>query len=56
MLDRCPRGHGLWFDEGEIEQIVDQEIDVGDPALERVRAYLSRFIHPERGGKEPEAQ
>jgi Zn-finger nucleic acid-binding protein len=21
-LDRCPDGHGLWFDQGEIEQIV----------------------------------
>ena len=56
VLDRCPRGHGLWFDEGEIEQILAQEIDVGDPALERVRSYLSRFIHPDRGGKETEAQ
>jgi Zn-finger nucleic acid-binding protein len=55
VLDRCPRGHGLWFDQGELEQIVDREIDVGDPALDRVRAHLDRFIHPERGGEEPEA-
>ena len=56
VLDRCPRGHGLWFDKGELEQIVDREIAVGDPALERVRTYLSRFIHPDKGDEESEAQ
>ncbi len=23
ILDRCPRGHGLWFDKGEIYRAVD---------------------------------
>ncbi len=22
-LDRCPKGHGLWFDEGELRQILN---------------------------------
>ncbi|MFQ5670934.1 MAG: zf-TFIIB domain-containing protein [Acidobacteriota bacterium] len=22
VLDRCPRGHGLWFDRGEMEQVI----------------------------------
>jgi Zn-finger nucleic acid-binding protein len=55
LLDRCPRGHGLWFDEGELERIVAQEIDAGDADLERIRSYLSRFIDPDGVGKEPEA-
>jgi len=22
-LDRCPKGHGLWFDEGELRQVLE---------------------------------
>ena len=22
-IDKCPRGHGMWFDEGELKQIVE---------------------------------
>jgi Zn-finger nucleic acid-binding protein len=22
VLDRCRRGHGLWFDKGELEQVI----------------------------------
>jgi Zn-finger nucleic acid-binding protein len=27
ILDRCRRGHGLWFDKGELEEILKLEID-----------------------------
>ena len=53
VLDRCPHGHGLWFDDGELEQIIERELD--DPDVERVRSYLIRFIRPEEGEKESEA-
>jgi Zn-finger nucleic acid-binding protein len=23
-LDRCPRGHGIWFDRGEIKRVIQQ--------------------------------
>ena len=25
LLDRCPRGHGLWFDRGELKQVLESE-------------------------------
>ncbi|MDH5306601.1 MAG: zf-TFIIB domain-containing protein [Myxococcales bacterium] len=55
LLDRCPQGHGLWFDAGEIEQLIDLEVAAGDPSLAPVRAHLLRFIHPDNGEKEPRA-
>jgi len=24
LIDRCPRGHGLWFDEGELQDICER--------------------------------
>lgn len=48
VLDRCPRGHGLWFDPGELERVLHgarpQGVDdAGRAAFERVREHLSRF-------------
>ena len=42
MLDRCSRGHGLWFDQGELEQIVRAQPE--DAALARVSDFLSQFF------------
>jgi Zn-finger nucleic acid-binding protein len=25
LLDRCSRGHGLWFDRGELKQVLESE-------------------------------
>lgn len=27
VLDRCPAGHGIWFDAGEIDQLLAQQPD-----------------------------
>ena len=28
LIDKCPKGHGLWFDKGELQDIVDRaELD-----------------------------
>jgi uncharacterized protein len=43
ILDECPRGHGLWFDQGELETLVECLLRE-DPALDRVRDYLGQFI------------
>lgn len=43
MLDRCPRGHGLWFDDGELEQLLHLRPSVDRAALARVADFLSRF-------------
>jgi Zn-finger nucleic acid-binding protein len=36
-LDRCPRGHGLWFDASELEEIVSS-------ASEGDAAHVARFF------------
>lgn len=46
ILDRCRRGHGLWFDPGELEDILALEMpgDGGaDSALAKVREFLGQF-------------
>ena len=47
VLDRCPRRDGLWFDPGELEQILRGHLGDDDIALQRVRAYLGRFLQGE---------
>jgi len=47
ILDRCRRGHGLWFDQGELEAILSVALDEseeGDAALDAVRDFLGQFI------------
>ncbi len=46
ILDRCRRGHGLWFDPGELEDILALEMpgeEGADSALAKVRAFLGQF-------------
>ncbi len=43
ILDACPDDHGLWFDHGELEEILRSHL-VDDEALDRVRDYLGAFI------------
>lgn len=43
VLDRCRRGHGLWFDKGELEEILALQLGEGDAALARVRGFLGQF-------------
>lgn len=44
ILDRCRRGHGLWFDRGELEEILTTLFDADDEALVTVKAFLADFI------------
>lgn len=37
VIDRCSRGHGLWFDEGELLQVVSMQ---AGPEEEKVIALL----------------
>ena len=30
LIDRCVRGHGLWFDEGELIQVLEMEAGEGE--------------------------
>ncbi|MEW6742639.1 MAG: zf-TFIIB domain-containing protein [Planctomycetota bacterium] len=49
ILDRCPRGHGLWFDQGELEQLLASELAGQDVLLARVKEFLAQFTRPFRG-------
>lgn len=44
VLDRCPRGHGLWFDKGELETLFTSVLGEGSDALGQVRKYLGQFV------------
>lgn len=43
ILDACPDDHGLWFDHGELEEILRAHLGEGE-ALDKVRDYLGGFI------------
>jgi Zn-finger nucleic acid-binding protein len=44
-LDRCPKGHGLWFDQGELETIVRGHAGDADDGGEVARYFGRLFQH-----------
>ena len=44
VLDRCRRGHGLWFDRGELEDVLSASQGEGEDALTKVGKFLGRFV------------
>ena len=50
-LDRCPRGHGLWFDASELEAVVSSaaEGDAAHVARFFSEIYRSELTKPEKG-------
>lgn len=40
--DRCPRGHGLWFDQGELQEILKHSATFGDSG--RMAAFLGEVF------------
>jgi Zn-finger nucleic acid-binding protein len=50
ILDRCPAGHGLFFDHGELAALLHAEIGGDEPALLRVRQFLGAFAAPAAKG------
>jgi Zn-finger nucleic acid-binding protein len=43
ILDQCPRGHGLWFDDGELQTLLETLLDETSDSLNRVRRFLGKF-------------
>ncbi len=43
ILDKCPRGHGIWFDHGELETLFQSVLSDASDALTHVRKYLGLF-------------
>ena len=44
VLDRCPQGHGLWFDPGELHALARVSLVGDQPALRQVQEYLRNFF------------
>jgi hypothetical protein len=49
VYDRCPRGHGLWFDHGELEDVLRRGFEA--TGSDRVVTFL-RGVFGEEPGKE----
>jgi Zn-finger nucleic acid-binding protein len=48
ILDRCPHGHGLWFDDGELAEVLSADLAEGTAAFDTLRQYLGGFVKPKR--------
>ncbi|MAB88448.1 MAG: hypothetical protein CMJ90_03185 [Planctomycetes bacterium] len=48
ILDECPKGHGLWFDEGELHEVLSAELGEGDEAIATIKRYLGSFCEPRK--------
>jgi Zn-finger nucleic acid-binding protein len=48
-LDRCPAGHGLWFDRGELESVIRQ---CGEGEHGAVGRFFGELFRHELGGDE----
>jgi Zn-finger nucleic acid-binding protein len=46
ILDRCKRGHGLWFDDGELVALLRCLLGEEDEPLLRIREFLGDFARP----------
>lgn len=53
ILDQCSRGDGLWFDEGELESLLQSVLGEETDALADVRKYLGHFAAPRPAGETP---
>ena len=54
ILDRCPHGHGLWFDAGELDQVLAGELAEDDAAFIRIKEFMGQFAAPpSREGEQP---
>jgi hypothetical protein len=54
VLDRCPRGHGLWFDRGELEDVLAADEQEGEaPAFAEIKEFLGRFASGSSGAPGP---
>jgi Zn-finger nucleic acid-binding protein len=53
LVDRCPNGHGLWFDGGELGRFIEQHITSADSGEAQVIKFLGEtFSTGLAGGEE----
>ncbi|MEW5693884.1 MAG: zf-TFIIB domain-containing protein [Candidatus Hydrogenedentota bacterium] len=44
VIDRCKKGDGLWFDKGELEQVVEQSIPQTDENTEKILSFIREIF------------
>ena len=44
IIDRCPRGHGLWFDHGELARVLSGEPTERKDGEQHVLRFLGGFL------------
>ncbi len=49
ILDRCPRGHGLWFDRGEMEEVMGA-FTAGEEGV--VAGFFAELFRHERSSRQ----
>ena len=45
LIDRCPRGHGLWFDAGELQKVLRDICPPDSPQYQDVVSFLGDAFH-----------
>ncbi len=51
-VDRCPDGDGLWFDRGELRQLLSGSLEKDSSGFRRIAEFLGRFAGS--AGAEPD--
>jgi len=49
LIDRCPKGHGLWFDKGELQNIIDKAKLDKENKIQKILADM--FSETKNGSK-----
>lgn len=44
-VDRCPKGHGMWFDKGELEKVFSQYAEYNDTDKSPVIKFLGMVFN-----------
>ena len=55
VLDRCRRGHGLWFDAGELEQVIGRDVTQMGQG-EQVMGFVGETLSGSREGGAPRSE
>ncbi len=45
LIDRCPHGHGLWFDAGELQKVLRDLCTPDSPQYQDVVSFLGDAFH-----------
>jgi Zn-finger nucleic acid-binding protein len=41
-LDRCPNGHGIWFDKGELDRVLEESAPVNEQVKQHLKEVFGR--------------